>query len=110
MANTRSERVNIMMKNFMDFHEKGFSIYEIAEQFQVSVRTVYNNLQEIADKNGVTRNELLQQVKSPYTRTKVRRIADKTDLEGLMSEFDKTSESMDTLINNLDAFIEKEEI
>ena len=64
MAATTSERVFIMKQNFMMWHEKGYTIPEIAEMHNLSFSCVYRHLQEIADENNTTREELLKLVRT----------------------------------------------
>ncbi len=62
MAMVQSERTRRMMENFMKLHLEGKSVKEIAEEFGLSPKTVYNNLQEIAEANECERDELLERV------------------------------------------------
>lgn len=54
------ERTFKMMENFISLHNEGYSIKEIAKKYSLSTTTVYNRLEEIAEKAGVTRKELLK--------------------------------------------------
>ncbi len=56
----KHERTLKMMENFMDLHNNGHSIGEIAKLYNLSVTTVYKSLDRIAKKNGVTRESLLE--------------------------------------------------
>ena len=58
----RSERTKVMMDNFMDDHNDGMTIAEIADKYGLSSITVYRQLGEIAEKEGVSRDDLLQVV------------------------------------------------
>ena len=51
MSKKASERVNLMKENFMRLHEEGKTIKEIANDFGITDRAVYLNLQSIADAN-----------------------------------------------------------
>ncbi|MBQ3465078.1 helix-turn-helix domain-containing protein [Candidatus Saccharibacteria bacterium] len=53
-----NERTLRMMENYMELHEQGYSVAEIAKKFNLSETTVYAKLEEIAKKNGVTRESL----------------------------------------------------
>ena len=64
----RNERTLKMMEEFMSLHEKGLSIHEIAENYDLVDSTVYKLLGEIAQANGVSRSELLKVVHVGYTR------------------------------------------
>lgn len=59
-----SERVHVMKENFMALHEAGYSIPDIAKKYNLNNSTVYRCLQEIADANGVNREDLLQIVRN----------------------------------------------
>lgn len=63
----KNERTLKMMEQFMALHNDGKDISEIADLTGVSKWTVYDNLQAIADQNGVSREELLQRVHAPHT-------------------------------------------
>ena len=56
----RSTRVLEMKKNFMALHLEGLSIAEIAEKYDLSRRSVYGYLDEIATENNISRKELLE--------------------------------------------------
>ncbi|MBR2754014.1 helix-turn-helix domain-containing protein [Candidatus Saccharibacteria bacterium] len=60
MAAKPHERTLQMMENFLKLHNEGYSIKEIAKMYNLSEYTVYNRLGEIAEKEGVTRDELLK--------------------------------------------------
>ena len=88
----KSERVNRMINGFMEKHNEGLSIVEIANFFHVDFSTVYNCLQEIADNNNVTRESLLQVVKSSYCierKTKNLTPKEPLDFEELLDLCDK---------------------
>lgn len=61
MAN-KSVRMAELKKNFMKHHEEGKTIKEIAELYNVSIRHIYNSLQDIADENNVSRESLLKNI------------------------------------------------
>ena len=60
MGTRQHERTLKMMENFVRLHNEGHSINEIAEEFSLSATTVYNKLGEIAEKAGMSREELLE--------------------------------------------------
>lgn len=62
MVRRESERVQAMKREFMNLHKEGLGIREIAERFNLNISTVYYRLGEIAEKNGVRREELLSRV------------------------------------------------
>lgn len=102
-----SERVRLMKESFMKLHEDGYSIPEIADKFNLNESTVYRHLQDIADANGVTRESLLQIVKTPSERTLQRQEELKTrvTVEGLRKGFQEVGEHIDTLIGNIEEVI-----
>ncbi len=55
----RSERVKLMIKEYMIRRMEGLSNLQIAEKYGVTNQTLYRYLQIIADNNGVTRESLL---------------------------------------------------
>ena len=62
MVRRESERVRAMKREFMNLHNEGLGIREIAEMFNLGISTVYFYLGEIAEKNGVRREELLSRI------------------------------------------------
>jgi DNA-binding Lrp family transcriptional regulator len=54
-----NERTLQMMKAYVELHDQGFSVAEIAKRFNLSETTVYARLEEIAEHAGLTRHELL---------------------------------------------------
>ena len=67
-----SERVLQMKQNFIELHYQGFSIPDIAKKFHVDNSTIYYHLQDIAEANGMTREDLLKVVKTS-SRTYIRK-------------------------------------
>lgn len=102
-----SERVRLMKENFMRLHNAGYSIPQIAEQHNLDKMTVYRHLQEIADANSVTRESLLQIVKTPSERTLQRQeeLKAKVTVEGLRQGFKDVGEHIETLIGNIEEVI-----
>lgn len=62
----KHERTLKMMENFMQHHNDGMTIKQIAQKYDLVLSTVYKNLQTIADKAGVSRESLLEVVHSPH--------------------------------------------
>ena len=60
MATRQHERTLQMMENFISLHNDGHSIGDIAKIYNLSETTVYSNLGKIAEKAGVSREELLK--------------------------------------------------
>ena len=71
-----SERVRRLVNHdFMQLHNEGCSIPEIAEKTSLDPSTVYGYLQTIADRNGTTRDELLQLHRKENEKRKERETA-----------------------------------
>ena len=106
-AKAVTERVKSYKRNFMTLHEKGYSIPEIAEKCNISVRYAYMVLQEIADENNVTREELLKiknrkQVIS-YNSMKVTRQL--VDSKELLKDFAETLKGIDRISEKIDSMM-----
>lgn len=110
MAATTSERVYIMKQNFMMWHEKGYSIPEIAKMSEVSSHTVYNHLQEIADENNTTRETLLRLVRTAKGERKWEQEARKVqvDVTAMQQEFETSIGEVDKILNTIGGILEEE--
>ena len=60
MGRRRSEKALQFKQVFLAKKQEGLSVREIAEQCHISTTYGYYLLQEIADKNGMTRDEMLK--------------------------------------------------
>ena len=60
MGRRRSEKVLQFKRVFLAKKQEGLSVREIAEQCHISTIYDYYLLQEIADENGMTRDEMLK--------------------------------------------------
>jgi len=109
LLNKEAERTYVMKENFMSHHEAGESISEIAARYNLSKVTVYRHLQEIADKNGVTRESLLQIVRTP-TPNQIGRETHRIRVtaQELDDEFNKVEQSLGSLIDLIDNILEEE--
>lgn len=107
----RSERVNFLFSNFMDWHNAGMSIKEIAEKASVTTRTIYQRLQEIADLNGVSRESLLEVVHKPHevTATSKRASVSKINADELLAKYETVIQSTEKLQENLKTIIKQQE-
>lgn len=109
MAKKVSERVYVMKENFMAHHLEGESIPEIAARYNLSRKTVYAHLQEIADEAGVTRDSLLQILRSPTERQcGDEEVRVKVSVEDLEKGFDDVRNSFQSLIKLIDDVLEEE--
>ena len=62
----QNERTLKMKQEYVGLHEQGMSPKEIAVRFNLSLRTIYNSLDEIAKANNCTRESLLERKSSPH--------------------------------------------
>ena len=104
---TTTERVKFYKNNFMRFHEEGYSIPEIAGKCNISCGHAYALLQEIADANEVTREELLKikDRKKPQFLKSSKIATQFVDSAELASEFDNTLKSVDNILEDIDRMI-----
>jgi len=95
----------------MMWHEKGYTIPEIAEMHNLSFSCVYRHLQEIADENNTTREELLKLVRTAKGDREWERESKKViiDVDKMNVEFEKSIAVIDEIINRIDEIILKEE-
>lgn len=105
-----NERTLQMMRHFMELHNAGYTIKEIAKKFELSAHTVYARLQEIADANGVTREELLEHVHTDHV-CYVRKFepVEPVNVGEIQRSFDSIMDEIDSLIDLIDAEIAKQE-
>lgn len=103
MSSRRSQSTIKMKGEFMFCHKKGMSIAEIAKEYDVSVYTIYDMLQEIADENGVTRESLLQIVHKSHVNTASRDLNKKVN----KVEAVKIVDGFSNLLDEINTFIEK---
>lgn len=90
-----SERVIQMKQNFMALHYQGFSIPDIAKKFNIHRGTIYYHLQDIAEANGTTREDLLKVVKtSSQTYLRREEAAFKVDAEKLLKDLENAKNSI----------------
>ena len=108
-----SERARAMKAGFMELHNEGLTIPEIAEKFGMDSSTIYKkHLQDIADANGVSRESLLQVVKAPSERKLLREEAKKVqvDVEKMKVQFHNAEESIKTLIDMIHETLKEENV
>lgn len=98
MGRRRSENVLQFKQVFLAKKQKGLSVREIAEQCHISTTYGYYLLQEIADENGMTRDEVLRQ----STSTKVHKRPQGTNTQGRESTTRRRSSSGRTQLNYLE--------
>ena len=108
MANKNSERTSLMKKNFIKLRASGMSIQDIAEKYGMTARNIYFHLQEIADENHVTRDELLfVPQKTHHIRKSTSKKLSKEAIshEELKKDFSDMLEKVDDIIEKIDTTI-----
>lgn len=110
MATKRSERVTRLINNFMKYHNQGLSIFEIASKFQVTTRTIYANLQEIADLNGVDRDSLLMRVHKTHAPRgqNPKKIHKELNMDELIKDYTDMISFGKNIISKIDTILEEE--
>ena len=104
-----SERTKLMKENFMSLHNRGLMISEIAQKYNLSDQTVYNSLQAIADANGVSRESLLQVIKTPSDKAYAREVEKvKVDVGNLINGFEGAENQIKSLIKTIDKTLEED--
>lgn len=102
---TESERVVQMKAHFMQLHEEGWSIPEIADKYNLSKGTVYRHLASIASQNGVTREVFLQQVHQTPTYWARQSKALKVDGNQLLEKFDVAQNAIKNITGDISSLI-----
>lgn len=101
----RTIRVERLLKEFMDYHNAGYTVLEIAKIFEVDFSTVYNYLGEIASANGVTRESLLERKSSQHGSLHSVFLKEKIDATNLKNDFVKVEEDLDGIIAKINQFL-----
>lgn len=95
-----SERMRLMKENFMELHQQGFTIPEIAAKYNLGKASVYRSLQNIANANGVSRESLLKIVRTPTEKAyKEEAKKVKVNVEELKKRFKEAGNLIDSLID-----------
>ena len=100
----------LMKENFMRLHTEGKSIQEIAETYKVSIHTIYDSLQEIADKNGVTRESLLKRAHKKHLLINGRQNVtyETVDQSKLLKDFDDINTSISNILTTISTVLEED--
>ena len=101
-----SDRVLEMKKRYMELHNAGLKPSEIADYFELSSWTIYHYLGEIAEENGVSRDELLSEKSQESTASSLDTISfqvDYTTPEGIVIEYDRKPDNA-TILRRLTAY------
>ena len=101
-ANNRTEKVKFYIRNFMKWHDKGYKVPEIAKICKISCGHAYDVLQEVADLNGVERDELLHKSQSGNSDRAIKPLVDGEELN---LQFQKTVNDIDNIIKKIDSMI-----
>ena len=108
MANKNSERTSLMKKEFIKLRASGMSIQDIAKKYGMTARNIYFHLQEIADENHVTRDELLFVPQKPHiikSSNSKRLSKEAISPEELKKDFSEILEKVDNIIEKIDTTI-----
>lgn len=112
-----NERTLRMMESYVRLFNEGMTLTEIAKEFRLAPATVRLHLGEIAEKEGVTRESLLNQPHrehimigaKDYEPVKPLDVTEfSNNLEVLNKEFDKTIKKMEERIESLDTKLKEE--
>lgn len=107
-----SERVHVMKQNFMTLHDAGYSIPDIAKRYNLNNSTVYRCLQEIADANNVSRESLLQIVRSKSQARLLKEEEEivKVNVAEMQACFKQVGATIDSIISRIDQILEEERV
>ena len=101
----RTQRVERLLKEFMQYHNAGYTVLEIAKIFKVDFSTVNNYLQEIADANGVTRESLLARKSSQHESLHSVFLKEKIDAKNLLADFEMVEKDLNGVIAKIDKIL-----
>jgi len=104
-----TQRVKQLKANFIEYHENGYSIPEIANLFQVDVSHTYKLLQEIADANNCDRESLLEKPFSTRAHSFASYKRDKVSLEKTQSGFENLEREIKEIIAETNQMLNTEE-
>ena len=104
----KDERTLQMMREYWRLHmEEGLSPKEIALRFGLTPTTVYQNLDEIARMNGVTRQELLDQPhEKPISYDRTDQPVTQVEPRLFLDLHRKAIEDLDRELNDLEKIID----
>lgn len=92
---------------FMQLFNEGKGVKEISEITKISMRTIYNSLQIIAEINGLAREDLLIRVNKPHIVT-VKSVKAKKEVEAsaLLKECNELINQVGSAIKKIDNMLE----
>ena len=107
----KTKHTDIMIENFMKYHNEGKTISEISEICNVSIWTIYSNLEIISKRNNVTRESLLTRVHKQHELKNVK-IVDNTkhlnDKEFIIA-LEELSKNVSNVIEKISIILTKEQ-
>lgn len=103
---SKSERTLRMKEEYIQLHNRNWSLKRIAHHFDLDTSTVYRHLQDIADAAGVTRESLLVTPRAKHV-THERRFEPvaPVDLITFQQNFQQTIRYFDHTLQTIDATI-----
>lgn len=107
-----SERVKLMKQGFLELRNAGKSFSEIAEIYSISQRSIYDHLQEIANENGLSREDLLYKIHKPHvissSSKNTKSVNNHLTPEELQQNFTDLLYITDHIISNIDQTLKNE--
>ena len=104
----RSERTNQMLKNFISLFQQGFTIKQIASKYGLSTSTVYLRLEEIANSNGLSREDLLKEIhKTPTYWARQDRVVF-ANVKTLQESLNDAEENISKVIQDIEKILAEE--
>lgn len=100
-----------MKENFMKLRNSGKTINEIAKIYGVTSQSIYRHLQEIADENHVSRDELLSRERNQHSKkNEPQQEREILSTENLKKYFLGMLENVDGIILAIDDALKMEEL
>ena len=98
-----------MQEDYLELRQKGVTISEIAEKYGLSKRIIYKSLEEIAQKNGVRREELLYIPHPNYKRKNqpVTKRKENIDYYEMVEEIYDLLDETNNVLNKISATIKE---
>lgn len=88
----KSYSMQKLLDNFFNLKDKGYTIPQMADMYNLSFSAIYRSLDELAIKMGVTREDLLTRVHKNHSSRKSYIVSigkDKLDVEKLVQNVDE---------------------
>ena len=111
MTNKETKKTIKMKENFMKLRNSGKTINEIAKICGVTSQSIYRHLQEIADENHVSRDELLSRERNQHSKkNELQQEKEILSTENLKKYFLGMLENVDGIILAIDDALKMEEL